>query len=1273
MWPNQGTNGVRIGIAGTNTSITLNDQHSTTRFKFNSSAPTASGTAGVLGRESATQIVGYSTKTIDDLDKNISNADLTSDGNHTLNVSGFDLSITDADDFQVGATNGILFFAPTFTHSAPVPSVGLFRINHTSTSTNNYSFVGGNTIASGTDAVMFRVAGDSGSGGEVRYDPSITHSFLSAAGQNISNADLTFDGNHTTDGDNFEFNLTNFDEINFGALSMLIQADNGMYLNSAGSAVVVINNNSTTTNRYVFENNRILPNTNAAVMFREAGSDGNAGHVRYDFDITYADIASAIAGGGQNFANADLTFTGDRTHDVDFNTLLITNSLDTAWYLSTNVFIRTGINEHGVPTPGWFELNVSRLLAQPFDTANGARIEGFQDEDANQAFIRMRAGYYGSGVEVYHEKDDETEDYLYLWSNQKIYFETPNVYSNIALAGQALVSLDLDGAIEYASIYYKGLATGTPGTWVADTATLVPAYNDGAQPPEGTIAYLKFNANSVGSDTLQLGDSTTGIAITRANGVAIEADDITAGQYIMLVRAGTSSGSHWVCESCGASGVAPAAGSVVAIDTASDLASEVAAIAITQGYTTVGDGGHGAYRADSLSSETINNVTVFDRTAGGRYLLMTSGSISAKQAGAVGDGSTDDHDALQALFDVCVNMAARIEPLEYLSTGGLTVPAGVRVIAYGATITCDTSGNDDRAIDLESNTKWEGGTVVDHRVSGGDSGEDHVAFRIGHYTDGVGQSNIVIKNVTISTDWASDLANGMIITGNSHDITLDGIRCEDSSTMRTVIANHWGYIVDGDETSGTLHPYNINISNVNVGELTAATGDVTPVSVAACYNVNVNNVRSKRARYGFSYTCGDFGYRYSGFQGLTMGSVNVNNLTCERGYNAGILIVGVDSNGDVWPLEGSFNNFTLIGSNDATGQAGIFLQSVLGTTFRSGVISGFEQGTLITNATKNIAFYDTLFTTNRLGGFVYNDAASSNAIVSHCKFHNNGWGLSGTNAAAILLVDGSNIRIENNEIGDQETEANQEVGISLSAGVDNVSMFGNYVLNVKSGGVNYAYNLGDTADGTSVALFENNLAAPGILITDAAPNLIVKATDGAGTDKAGGAASLRGGLSTGTGAGGPVTTATSLSGSTGTTLNAYSTRSYIAAKPTDLTEASATTFCNVALPAAGYVGLRIATTVFASDGTDHQVSHVPITFSAVNKAGTITISSITVPTATVAVSSGTLTPVTFTAVQNGNSIDVKCAATSSLTQTVLRIKWAIVELNSNGEAAITAL
>jgi hypothetical protein len=1205
MWPNQGTNGVRIGIAGTNTSITLNDQHSTTRFKFNSSAPTASGTAGVLGRESATQIVGYSTKTIDDLDKNISNADLTSDGNHTLNVSGFDLSITDADDFQVGATNGVLFFAPTFTHSAPVPSVGLFRINHTSTSTNNYSFVGGNTIASGTDAVMFRVAGDSGSGGEVRYDPSITHSFLSAAGQNISNADLTFDGDHTTDGDNNEFNLTNFGELNFGASTILVQSDNATAINSG--SFISLNNNSTTTNRFVWENTRQLPTGTSAVMFREAGVDGNAGQVRYDSGITYDDIVAAVAGGGQNLANADLT--ADAPHTFDFNSFRTT-------------FAGTG----------------------------------------GEFFINAPGGYISF---------NSTNTYVDI-ADDRVMIGTPRVVSGDVLAGEFLVNLQGGDAVDFAAVYYKGLATGTPGTWVAATATLVPAYDEGAQPAEGVIAYLKFNANSVGSDTLQLGDSTTGIAITRANGVAIEADDITAGQYIMLVRAGTSSGSHWVCESCGASGVAPTTGSVVAIDTASDLASEVAAIAITQGYTTVGDGGHGAYRADSLSSETINNVTVFDRTAGGRYLLMTSGSISAKQAGAVGDGSTDDHDALQALFDVCVNMAARIEPLSYLSTGGLTVPAGVRVIAYGATITCDTSGNDDRAIDMESNTKWEGGTVIDHRVSGGDSGEDHIAFRIGHYADGVGQSNVVIKNVTISTDWNSDLANGMFITGNSHDITLDGIRCEDSSTIRTVIANHWGYIVDGDETSGTLHPYNINISNVNVGELTASTGDVTPVSVAACYNVNVNNVRSKRARYGFSYTCGDFGYRYSGFQGLTMGSVNVNNLTCERGYNAGILIVGVDSNGDVWPLEGSFNNFTLIGSNDATGQAGIFLQSVLGTTFRSGVISGFEQGTLITNATKNIAFYDTLFTTNRLGGFVYNDAASSNAIVSHCKFNNNGWGLSGTNAAAILLVDGSNIRIENNEIGDQETEANQEVGISLSSGVDNVSMFGNYVLNVKSGGVNYAYNLGDTADGTSVALFENNLAAPGILITDAAPNLIVKATDGAGTDKAGGAAALRGGLSTGTGAGGPVTTATSLSGSTGTTLNAYSTRSYIAAKPTDLTEASATTFCNITLPAAGYVGLRIATTVFASDGTDHQVSHVPITFSAVNKAGTITISSITVPTATVAVSSGTLTPVTFTAVQNGNSIDVKCAATSSLTQTVLRIKWAIVELNSNGEAAITA-
>lgn len=69
----------------------------------------------------------------------------------------------------------------------------------------------------------------------------------------------------------------------------------------------------------------------------------------------------------------------------------------------------------------------------------------------------------------------------------------------------------------------------------------------------------------------------------------------------------------------------------------------------TRGYYTAGDGGHGLYRYSSSSALTQNGGTVIAPTSGsGRYLLQVSGDFNIRQFGAVGDGSADDRNPIQA-------------------------------------------------------------------------------------------------------------------------------------------------------------------------------------------------------------------------------------------------------------------------------------------------------------------------------------------------------------------------------------------------------------------------------------------------------------------------------------------------------------------------------------------------------------------------------------------------------------------------------------------------
>ena len=173
-----------------------------------------------------------------------------------------------------------------------------------------------------------------------------------------------------------------------------------------------------------------------------------------------------------------------------------------------------------------------------------------------------------------------------------------------------------------------------------------------------------------------------------------------------------------------------------------------------------------------------------------------------------------------------------------------------------------------------------------------------------------------------------------------------------------------------------------------------------------------------------------------------------------------------------------------------------------------------------------------------------------------------------------------------------------------------------------------------------------------------------KSHDGiTGTNIAGANDSWGGGLSTGTGRGGDLILKTANSSTSGTTANSYTTRQYHSAKWVDLTETTATTFANIAVASGKYSGAVLACTVNATDGTDHQCLTSTVNLNAINKAGTVT-ATITQVDGTTAASAGTLT-VTFTAVASGNTVDVKADATSSLTQTQLRIKWAVLSLNTD--------
>lgn len=111
-----------------------------------------------------------------------------------------------------------------------------------------------------------------------------------------------------------------------------------------------------------------------------------------------------------------------------------------------------------------------------------------------------------------------------------------------------------------------------------------------------------------------------------------------------------------------------------------------------------------------------------------------------------------------------------------------------------------------------------------------------------------------------------------------------------------------------------------------------------------------------------------------------------------------------------------------------------------------------------------------------------------------------------------------------------------------------------------------------------------------------------------------------------------------------------------------IVDGSATSLFEVPIAAAGYAAGVVFYTVFASDGTDHQAMSGMVSYSGVNKAGTITraIGYATGNDAK-AVSSGTLT-LSFTGTDDTNKMTVKLQPTGSLTETTYTIVYSVFPL-----------
>jgi hypothetical protein len=121
-------------------------------------------------------------------------------------------------------------------------------------------------------------------------------------------------------------------------------------------------------------------------------------------------------------------------------------------------------------------------------------------------------------------------------------------------------------------------------------------------------------------------------------------------------------------------------------------------------------------------------------------------------------------------------------------------------------------------------------------------------------------------------------------------------------------------------------------------------------------------------------------------------------------------------------------------------------------------------------------------------------------------------------------------------------------------------------------------------------------------------------------------------------------------------------RAVLNATAKTISDGAATSLFDVACAAGAMVGGAIFYQVEASDGTDHQALTGMVTYAAVNKGGTHTLTITEVAgNQAKAVSAGTLT-LSWTFVTGTNKGTVKLQPTGSLTETTYRVTYTVLPL-----------
>lgn len=259
--------------------------------------------------------------------------------------------------------------------------------------------------------------------------------------------------------------------------------------------------------------------------------------------------------------------------------------------------------------------------------------------------------------------------------------------------------------------------------------------------------------------------------------------------------------------------------------------------------------------------------------------------------GAIGDGITDDTDALEAAVAAAheKKLPLKLPKGEYKIFRTLVLDCidvyceDVKISFYG--LTQNVPG-----VDVWNNVNIYGKLhiwTIDNKL-GNHGGRCGMGF--GEYATGRGSHHCYIEDVTISGGIPN--ANGILVTGDSSDITIDKIMIPEGTNIGRGFLAHWGnaaqyvpknpqkrsdgiFPVEGADY--TKHPHDIHVGTLICQSVDGKCewGDSAAFFLSAAYNVTVDEIIADNVRSVVMVTGGDCGLNYASPQEREHGLKNL--------------------------------------------------------------------------------------------------------------------------------------------------------------------------------------------------------------------------------------------------------------------------------------------------------------------------------------------------------------------------------------------------------------